>query len=147
MQAAKQVRDRHGYINILIPNAGTNGPDLSALPPKPSLAELSSCLLGWTTAGFNEAMHVNVTGTFFTVAAFLELLDEGNKRGGNLKQRSQIIVTSSVSAFSRRSAAGFAYCGSKAAVVHMSKQLSSCLGPYDIRVNIIAPGCEWTTRG
>jgi NAD(P)-dependent dehydrogenase (short-subunit alcohol dehydrogenase family) len=82
-----------------------------------------------------------MTGTFFTIAAFLQLLDEGNKRG-NLKQKSQVIVTSSVSAFSRASSSGFAYSGSKAAIVHMSKQLSSCLGPYEIRVNVIAPGSK-----
>ena len=141
VSAANHVKDRHGYINVLLPNAGINGPNLITLPPKPSLAELSSHLLDWTTDSFNEVLEVNTTGMFFTVAAFLQLLDEGNKRG-NLKQKSQIIATSSVSAFSRISLVGFAYCGSKAAAVHISKQLSSCLGPYDIRVNVIAPGCK-----
>ncbi|KAL6890030.1 NAD(P)-binding protein [Trichoderma evansii] len=139
VSAANYVKDRHGYINVLLPNAGINGPNLVALPPKASLDQLSSHLMGWSTDSFNEALNINMTGTFFTVAAFLQLLDEGNKRG-NLKQKSQIIVTSSINAFSRGSLVGFAYSGSKAAVVHISKQLSSCLGPYDIRVNVIAPG-------
>ncbi|KAL7940030.1 NAD(P)-binding protein [Trichoderma barbatum] len=139
VSVTNHIKDRHGYINVLLPNAGINGPNLITLPPKPSLAELSSHLLDWTTESFNEVLDVNTTGAFFTVVAFLQLLHEGNKRG-NLKQKSQIIVTSSVSAFSRSSLVGFAYCGSKAAMVHISKQLSSLLGPYDIRVNVIAPG-------
>ncbi|KAL7918581.1 NAD(P)-binding protein [Trichoderma austrokoningii] len=139
VSAAAQIKDRHGYINVLIPNAGINGPGLSGLPPKASLAQLSSHLMSWSTESFNECLDINMTGTFFTVAAFLELLGEGNNHG-NLKQKSQVIITSSVSGFSRSSASGFAYSGSKAAMVHISKQLSSCLVPYDIRVNVIAPG-------
>lgn len=141
VSAANHIKDRHGYINVLLPNAGINGPNLLALPPKPSLVQLSSHLMDWTTDSFNEVLDINMTGTVFTIAAFLQLLDEGNKRG-NLKQKSQIIVTSSVSAFSRATMVGFAYSGSKAALVHISKQLSSILGPYDIRVNVIAPGCK-----
>lgn len=78
---------------------------------------------------------------FNTAAAFLELLDAGNKRG-NLKQKSQIIATSSIGAFNRNPLVGFAYGGSKAAVIHIIKQLSSYLGQFDIRANVIAPGCK-----
>lgn len=144
MAAAEQIRQAHGYINVLLPNAGINGPNFGSLPSNPSLADISTKLLSWTTADFNNTFSVNTSGMFFTVAAFLELLDEGNKRS-NLKQKSQIIATSSIGAFNRKPLVGFAYGGSKAAVVHISKQLSTYLGPYGIRSNVLAPGCKCFT--
>jgi NAD(P)-dependent dehydrogenase (short-subunit alcohol dehydrogenase family) len=39
--------------------------------------------------------------------------------------------------------AGFAYGGSKAAVVHTMKQFATKLTPYGIRCNVIAPGCKF----
>jgi NAD(P)-dependent dehydrogenase (short-subunit alcohol dehydrogenase family) len=78
------------------------------------------------------------------VAAFLGLLDEGNKRcSGRLKQRSQVIATSSVGAYMRTSPlSSFAYDGSKAAVVHMMKIFSTRFAPYGIRANTLVPGCK-----
>jgi NAD(P)-dependent dehydrogenase (short-subunit alcohol dehydrogenase family) len=38
--------------------------------------------------------------------------------------------------------AGFAYSGSKAATVHIMKQFATKLVPYEIRANVIAPGCK-----
>lgn len=144
LEAAEEVRKAHGYINVLLPNAGINGPGLGSLPANPSLEDISAHLLSWTQEDFNDTFAVNTTGLFFTIAAFLQLLDEGNKRS-TLKQKSQIIATSSIGAFNRRPLVGFAYGGSKAAVVHISKQLSTYLGPYGIRSNIIAPGCEFAS--
>ena len=141
--AASKIREAHGYINVLLPNAGINGPSLATLPSNPSLADISSHLLSWTNADFDKTFSVNTTGMFFTVAAFLELLDEGNKRG-DLKQKSQIIATSSIGGFNRRPLVGFAYGGSKAAAIHIAKQLSTYLGPYGIRSNVIAPGCKFS---
>lgn len=129
---------------MLLPNAGINGPSLTPLSPDSSLADISSHLLSWTPADFDKTFSVNATGMFFTVAAFLELLDEGNKRS-DLKQKSQIIATSSIGAFNRKPLVGFAYGGSKAAVVHIAKQLSTYLGPYGIRSNVLAPGCKCPT--
>jgi NAD(P)-dependent dehydrogenase (short-subunit alcohol dehydrogenase family) len=37
---------------------------------------------------------------------------------------------------------GFAYPSSKAAATQMIKQLSKAFVPYDIRVNVIAPGSK-----
>lgn len=125
----------------MVANAGINGPSLSGLPPNPTLEAFRKRILSWDSADFTKAFEINAIGVFNTVAAFLELLDEGNKRG-NLKQKSQVIATSSIGAFNRVPAVGFAYGGSKAAVVHIFKQLSTYLGPFDIRANVIAPGCK-----
>lgn len=84
---------------------------------------------------------MNSTAVFYTIIAFLELLDKGNK-AGNVDQKSQVIAVSSIGAFNRIPLAGYAYGSSKAAVVHMMKQFATNLVAYDIRSNVIAPGCK-----
>ncbi|RYP67541.1 hypothetical protein DL771_007191 [Monosporascus sp. 5C6A] len=138
-RAVDYIKERHGYVNVVVANSGMAGPLLLGLPQDPSLSELRSYLWGWDSDAFTGAYAVNNTAVFFTLVAFLELLDEGNKRG-NLGQRSQFIATSSIGAYTRQCVSGYAYDSSKAAVVHMVKQLSTGLVPYGIRANAIAPG-------
>ncbi|TDZ32565.1 Short-chain dehydrogenase/reductase SAT3 [Colletotrichum spinosum] len=137
-RAAEHIKSAHGYVNVVVANSGISGPALRGLPPNPSVSEYRDFLWRWDPAAFTETFAVNATGVFFTAAAFLGLLAEGNGRGG-LKQRSQLIATSSIGAYNRNPM-GFAYGASKAAVVHMFKQLSTALVPFDIRANVIAPG-------
>ncbi|TEA17047.1 Short-chain dehydrogenase/reductase SAT3 [Colletotrichum sidae] len=137
-RAAEHIKSAHGYVNVVVANSGISGPTLRGLPPNPSVSEYRDFLWRWDPAAFTETFAVNATGVFFTAAAFLGLLAEGNARGG-LKQRSQLIATSSIGAYNRNPM-GFAYGASKAAVVHMFKQLSTALVPFDIRANVIAPG-------
>jgi NAD(P)-dependent dehydrogenase (short-subunit alcohol dehydrogenase family) len=87
-------------------------------------------------------LDVNLTSVFFSIAAFLELLDAGNKKG-NVEQKSQIIATASGGAYNRIPLAGWAYAASKAGLVHMMKQCATMFVPYDIRSNVIAPGCKF----
>ncbi|KAI1763137.1 NAD(P)-binding protein [Hypoxylon sp. FL1150] len=138
-RAVAEIKSAVGYVNVVIANSGILGPTLRGITPESSLSEFRSQLLGWDTTAFTETFNVNTTGIFNTVAAFLELLDEGNKRG-NLKQKSQVIGISSVGAFNRVPFAGYAYGASKAAVIHLMKQFATGLVPYDIRSNVIAPG-------
>ncbi|KAK1496155.1 short-chain dehydrogenase/reductase [Colletotrichum costaricense] len=137
-RAVAEIKEAHGYVNVVIANSGIGGPALKGLPPNPTIAQYRDFIFGWEQKDFTETFAVNATGVFFTVAAFLELLDEGNKRS-NFKQRSQVIATSSIGAYNRNPM-GFAYGASKAAVVHMFKQLSTTLVPFNIRANVIAPG-------
>ncbi|KAJ0295502.1 hypothetical protein COL516b_012507 [Colletotrichum fioriniae] len=137
-RAVAEIKEAHGYVNVVIANSGIGGPALKGLPPNPTIAQYREFVFGWEQKDFTETFAVNTTGVFFTVAAFLELLDEGNKRS-NFKQRSQVIATSSIGAYNRNPM-GFAYGASKAAVVHMFKQLSTTLVPFNIRANVIAPG-------
>lgn len=84
---------------------------------------------------------MNVTGVLLTTFAFLELLDEGNKRdGGGDRPSSQVITISSAGAFDR--GAAFVYNASKAGVLHMMRGVATYLAPWRIRSNIVAPGCE-----
>ncbi|KAK7457503.1 hypothetical protein CaCOL14_001475 [Colletotrichum acutatum] len=137
-RAVAEIKEAHGYVNVVIANSGIGGPALKGLPPNPTIAQYRDFVFGWEQKDFTETFAVNATGVFFTVAAFLELLDEGNKRN-NFKQRSQVIATSSIGAYNRNPM-GFAYGASKAAVVHMFKQLSTTPVPFNIRANVIAPG-------
>ncbi|KAH8657668.1 hypothetical protein BX600DRAFT_58259 [Xylariales sp. PMI_506] len=139
-RAVSIIRSDHGFVNVVIANSGISGPPLGgALPPNPSVADLRQQLWAADPAAFTSTYSVNATGVYYTAVAFLELLDEGNKRG-NLKQRSQVIATASIGAFNRAAVAGYAYGSSKAATVHLMKQLATGWVPYNIRANVIAPG-------
>ena len=89
---------------------------------------------------FTKTQHVHITAVFYTIVTFLDLLDAGNKKR-NLSQDSQILVTSSVSGFSRTLFSGVAYPASKAVVNHIVTTLStfSAQNNFRIRANIIAP--------
>jgi len=102
---------------------------------------------------FNNTFMVNTTATYFTMLAFLELLDAGNKAavaGGFgkpfkegsdvLSIQSQVLVTPSVGAFLREWMCAPAYAGSKAAIIHIVKYASPGLAAHGIRLNALAPG-------
>jgi NAD(P)-dependent dehydrogenase (short-subunit alcohol dehydrogenase family) len=74
--------------------------------------------------------------------AFLELLVEGNKRREKGKPSSQIIAIGSVGGLTRFTDS-FIYNASKAAVHHLTKNLGAHFVPFDVRCNVIAPGCEF----
>lgn len=129
---------------MLIANSGMIGPNVASLfsgGETPSLDKLRKALWDIPMENFTETMNLNVTATFYTVVAFLDLLAKGNAaRERTDLPCSQVIITTSISAFSRMPAAGFAYSASKAAATHLVKQLSTCFAPYKIRCNAIAPG-------
>ncbi|KAF2646391.1 NAD(P)-binding protein [Massarina eburnea CBS 473.64] len=144
--AAAQVEEEVGYVNALIANSGASGPNLYGLPKdrKPTLDEAHKYLWGTARENFNEAFEVNATAAFYTFVAFMKLLSKGNESevGMSSRVKSQIIVTSSISAFARRPGMGFPYSGSKIAIVAMVKQLTTMLADWrlDIRANVFCPG-------
>lgn len=151
-KVADTVRQEQGYVNFLFCNAGITGPKKDHLFPKkgekPSLKDFQQAMLKPSRDEFSSAYHINCTAVFYTAVTFIDLLDAGNQKG-NLPQRSQVLVTSSIAGFSRVPAAGFPYSTSKAAVTHLVKMLSHYWGDYHIRVNLVAPGLypsEMTTE-
>ncbi|KAH8881753.1 short chain dehydrogenase [Thozetella sp. PMI_491] len=142
-----------GYINLLVANSGIIGPLKTTLPGM-SIQEVRKSLFEEVDmADFTDTFHVNVTATYFTMLAFLELLDQGNKnalKGGfgapSSKDSdvpmipSQVIVTSSVGAFLRDWTTPPAYGGSKSALIHLVKQASTHFARFEIRVNVLVPG-------
>ncbi len=140
---ASRIQKEQGFINVLFANSGIIGVELAKLglpkDRKPTIKEFKDANWQVDPEEWSKAYHVNVTGVFYTALAFLELLDEGNKKN-NVEQKSNIIVTSSIAGFSRVPAAGFAYSTSKAGTTHLVKMLATYFGEYKIRVNGIAPG-------
>lgn len=150
-----QITSETGFVNLAIANSGVLGP-LNRWEPQLSLAEARKKMFDdLSMEDMTHTLHVNTTAAFFTMTAFLELLDAGNKnalKGGFGKPitpgsdvpsvQSQVIFTSSVGAFSRHAASTPAYSGSKAALAHLTKHSAANLAKYGIRVNALAPGCE-----
>lgn len=142
-----QITKETGYINLFVANAGVTGPTFTSstvLGPSTPLADLQKQLWNVDPAAFDQTFSVNVRAVYFSIVAFLPLLEAGNQKG-NVAQSSQTIITSSIGGFSRVPLAHFAYGASKAAVTHMAKQLATAFGKYKIRFNVLAPGCEYFT--
>lgn len=139
---AQIVRDETGYINLLIANAGITGPGLNDLIPRATLSDFVAHAWKSPMADFNAVYELNCTAVYYTIIAFLELLDEGNNRAYQVQ--SQVIATASTAAYLRNPRAGYAYCSSKAALVSMIKCFSSYCVPWGIRFNAIAAGCMYT---
>ncbi|CAL3962648.1 unnamed protein product [Diplocarpon coronariae] len=101
---AEGMKKEQGSINVLFANSGVIG--------------FKEAVWGPSVEEFTHAYHVNVSGVFYTALPFLELLDEGNKQG-DVEQKFNIIVTTSIAGFSRKLSAGFAYSTSKARTTHL----------------------------
>ncbi|PMD65421.1 NAD(P)-binding protein [Hyaloscypha bicolor E] len=135
-----QIASEVGYINVLIANSGTLGPQPAQKITSESTAADYQKAWGETSfEDFADTFKLNTVAVWFTIVSFLGLLDAGNKKG-NLEQKSQVITTSSIGSFNRNVPGGFAYGQSKAATTHMMKQLATNLAPLGIRSNILAPG-------
>jgi NAD(P)-dependent dehydrogenase (short-subunit alcohol dehydrogenase family) len=137
------ITSESGYINVLIANSGTIGPQATKLSS--SAPTIENFQKAWGQTSFDEVtdtFKLNTVAVWFTIVAFLGLLDAGNKKG-NVVQKSQVIATSSIGGFNRNVPGGFAYGQSKAATTHMMKQLATNLAPLGIRSNVLAPGCKF----
>jgi NAD(P)-dependent dehydrogenase (short-subunit alcohol dehydrogenase family) len=136
---ADRVRKEHGYVNFLFANSGVAGPKVREFFPqkepdeKPTVHELQEALWKPEMLDFSNTLHVNCTGVFYTIVAFLDLLDAGTKKH-NLPSDAQILVTSSVASFSRHLASSFAYSASKAAVNHLVKMISTLCAQNRYRI-------------
>lgn len=152
-----RVTKEVGYVNLVVANSGILGPSVR-YNPSHSVSELRKTLFtDFSMEEMTEVLNVNITAAFFTMSAFLELLDAGNKnalKGGFGRPdkegsdvvtiQSQVIFTSSISAFSRHYASTPPYLASKTAIMQLTKQASSQLGRHGIRANGMAPGCKYT---
>lgn len=149
--AASQISSETGYVNLVIANAGIMGPSHTALLPRTddsplgpvTVREVQEHLWNCPIEDLTEVYKVNIAGAIYTAVAFLGLLDEGNKKG-NVKQTSQVLVTSSIGAFNRSWQSwligGLGYHTSKGAVNHLVNCLASFLVQWKIRVNGLAAG-------
>ena len=137
--AAQRIKDQSGYCDVLFANSGVISGATKPIEQGLDIKSLQERLWAPDFDDFSNTFRVNIAGAYFSIVAFLELLDEGNKRNV-VPQKSQVVLTSSVAGYSRQPAAGFSYGTSKAAVTQLVKQLATTFAPYKIRVNGIAPG-------
>ena len=150
--AAAHVKEKSGHVDVLIANSGILGPMVRnmGLPAdrEPTVEEFAKAMWdGSSMEDFTQTYHVNVTGAFYTVLAFLPLLDAGNQRRSKVQgvveagmQKSQVVITSSIAGWTRVPNAGFAYSTSKAGTTHLVKTLCTSFSKFGVRVNGIAPG-------
>jgi NAD(P)-dependent dehydrogenase (short-subunit alcohol dehydrogenase family) len=110
-----QVLQKFGRVDALINNAGV-------AEFKPLEATDFEC--------WRNIMATNLDGVFLCAQAAIPALKES---------RGAIVNIASISAV-RASTLRVAYGTSKAAVVHLTKQLAAELGDFGVRVNCVAPG-------
>lgn len=137
---AEQVQREEGYISLLVCNSGTVGPLVEGFSETASVAEIKKYVWAWDMKQLNSTFELNVTAAFFTVLAFLELLDAGNKTGCLDGTKSSVLITASIAGFMRSLSTGLAYTTSKAAAVHLVKVLATYFGRHQIRFNGLCPG-------
>jgi gluconate 5-dehydrogenase len=119
VDAVDAFRTAIGPVDLLVFNAGTF-----------AVGEVWEI----TPERWRRVFALNVDGPFFAVqAAFEDLRD----RGGNV-----IIVTSvgGMQSFPRKISKVVPYTTSKAASMHLTRDLAAQLGDFGIRVNSLAPG-------
>ncbi|OGM49993.1 oxidoreductase [Aspergillus bombycis] len=120
----EEVKKTTDHVDILFANAGaTWGEKFDTHPEKM----------------FSKVMDLNVKSVFYLVQKFAPLLTVKATR----EEPSRVIVTGSVAGLGIGSIgenATFSYSASKAAVIHLTKNLAVELGPRHILCNAIAPG-------
>lgn len=119
-QAFAQVARQYGCVDILVNNAGVTD---------------STPFAGYTQAGFDRVLDVNLRGVFHASRAAADcMLPRG---------RGVILSTSSVVGRYGQPT-GVAYPATKFAVNGLTLSLARELGPQGIRVNAVAPGITET---
>ncbi|KIW69911.1 hypothetical protein, variant [Phialophora macrospora] len=121
---AAEVAKTTDHVDILFANAGaTWGAPFETHPEN----------------AFSKVMDLNVKSVFYTVQKFAPLL----QKRATIESPSRIIVTASVAGLGVGTLgenATYAYSVSKAAAIHLAKNLAVELGPRGIITNAIAPG-------
>ncbi|MBM3483179.1 MAG: SDR family oxidoreductase [Alphaproteobacteria bacterium] len=113
---AKEAEKTLGRIDILVNSAG-----VFFTTPVGSTSE----------EDFDRTFDINVKGTFFCINAIAP---------GMKARKSGIIINFSSTAGIMGMNPFSVYCGSKGAIITMTKALACELAPHGIRVNCIAPG-------
>ena len=125
-KVAQQIKEEHGYVDVLINAAGGNMPG-AVITPTQNFLDLN-------TESLKKVIDLNYLGTVLPTKALLPLMLEKGK--GN-------ILNISSMAASRPMTRVMGYASAKAAIDNLTKFLSVELatkhGP-DFRVNAIAPG-------
>ncbi|KAH7033376.1 oxidoreductase [Microdochium trichocladiopsis] len=119
-----QVKQHTDTIDILLANAGATWGEAFETHPEHA---------------FSKVMDLNVKSVFYTVQKFEPML----KKGASVEDPARVIITASVVGLgigTLGKQATYGYTASKAAVLHLGRNLAVELGPRHILVNSICPG-------
>jgi NAD(P)-dependent dehydrogenase (short-subunit alcohol dehydrogenase family) len=119
-----QVKKHTDNVDILFANAGaTWGQEFDTHPD----------------SAFAKVMDLNVKAVFNTIRLFAPLLE----KGATMEDPARVIITASVAGRgvgTLGKQGTYGYSASKAAVIHLGRNLAVELGPRHISVNSICPG-------
>ncbi|KAF3020981.1 hypothetical protein G7054_g1856 [Neopestalotiopsis clavispora] len=119
-----QVKAHTDHVDILLANAGASWGESFDTHPD---------------SAFAKVMDLNVKAVFNTIREFAPLL----QKRASVEDPSRVVITSSVAGLgvgTLGAQATFGYSASKAAVLHLGRNLALELGPRHITVNSICPG-------
>jgi NAD(P)-dependent dehydrogenase (short-subunit alcohol dehydrogenase family) len=111
-----EIAERHGRLDVMVNNAGS---------------ALSRTILETEVDEFEQLFNTNVRSVFFGTKWAAEIM---------VQQRSGSIVNTASTAGLRGLHKRAAYCGSKGAVIQLSKAAALDLAQYNVRVNCVSPG-------
>jgi NAD(P)-dependent dehydrogenase (short-subunit alcohol dehydrogenase family) len=110
--AAAEVRKEAGFVNCIIAKSGATATGMYGLPEdcRLSFEEVQKHLWDLLMERLTQAFEVHTTACFYTLVAFLRLLDAGNSAepAKTLCIRREFILIGSVGAFSKRPGMDFA---------------------------------------
>ncbi|KAK3052623.1 hypothetical protein LTR09_006104 [Extremus antarcticus] len=121
-RAVDAVTKETGYIDLLVNNAGQttfdSSPDARTKPTgASSVAEIRDYYFNYRPQElWRDTLETNIAAVFTTSMAFLELLDEGNKRREGGSPKSQVIVVGSTGGLTRFTDS-FIYNASKVRII------------------------------
>jgi len=116
--ARRHIEEELGPVDILVANAGGN-----TVSPGP-LEEIDE-------RGWRAVMDGNLTATFFTLKSFLP--------GMKQRKSGSIVTLSSAAARRAHPRSPIPYSSAKAAIQMLTQHLATQVGPFNIRVNCLAP--------
>ncbi len=119
-----EVKKQTPHVDILLANAGATWGEAFDTHPD---------------SAFAKVMDLNVRGVFNTIRLFTPLLE----KRGTVEDPSRVIITASVAGLGTGTLGKqgtYGYSASKAAVIHLGRNLAVELGPRHIAVNSICPG-------
>ncbi|SPN98815.1 probable NADPH-dependent beta-ketoacyl reductase (rhlG) [Cephalotrichum gorgonifer] len=119
-----EVRKHTSHVDILLANAGASwGAPFDSHPDE----------------AFAKVMDLNVKSVFTTIRLFAPLLE----KAATAEDPSRVVITGSVAGIGVGTVGPngtYGYSASKAAVLHLARNLALELGPRHITVNSLAPG-------